>query len=904
MKIFKKSFRRGIRQKVFIITLVPLMAMTLILAGYFISTRVADNETALVERGQTMSRLMAAAAEFGIISELTPQLRALSKGPIQENDVIDVIFLNAQGNLIYRSTDFTYSLIPRPTPSYTHQGDHWLFSTPVIATGILVDDSFEYSEDRAPEILGWVVIAISSKSMRERQLDIINNSLILSIIGLLITFIIAARVGHTLTDPIIRLTNLVGELQKGKLSARAPERSDAEIGSLERGINLLAERVQASNQLLESQVDKATQRLRKTMQYLETQNHALHKARERADQANLAKDEFLARMSHELRTPLTSVLGFTNLLKQTELSFEQQEHCRIISQTSTMLLAIIDDILDFAKLQSNAIRLEMIPFSLEDCIHSAIEMQAQSAATKGLELVYEVGDDIPAVMLGDPMRLRQIATNLIGNAIKFTEQGHIIVNLKSTGSEAGQLGFELSVLDSGIGISKEQEAHLFSAFSQADSSITRRFGGSGLGLVIVRKLLELMDGEIRLNSVVGQGTEFICTLSCQQTSQTLPGSKPRSLAHTTELIVFDSHHNSLQALCHTAQTSVGKITACGSLQNLREHISHTSGVNNGLIFGLSANPEIAAQQKRSIPEIFSSFKGNIMLLVPSLNNDVTNMTQVKNHHNITVLTKPLRRINLNKWLSNAHSGTDKVTSQLPKLSSGTQVMIAEDNDFNRLLLKRILNMAGAEVLEALNGLQAIDVALKHRPDIILMDVHMPRIDGIEASRKIRQQLPQVPIIALTANVISSEEQALSDAGVNRIEYKPINDTRLLNSMRLLLKQDTGALPPARPHDEPSATNLSDYKLSPQDLHAELMRQLSALQQGFSQQNSKQLRNHAHQLTGLAGLFELPALELASSDFHEAVKEGDTRASWQYLWRLQRLIEHQQYQDEMTDQEES
>lgn len=900
MSLLKNGFGKGIRLKVFTITLVPLLVMTLILAGYFISTRIADNETALVERGATMSRLMAAAAEFGIISELTPQLKALSKGPIQEADVKDVIFLNAQGQLIYRSTDIDFQLIPRPSPTYNRQNGYWLFATPVMATGILIDDSPEYAEQQSPQILGWVVIAISSEPMRQRQLDIIANSLILLLIGILVTFIVAARVGHTLTDPIIDLTQLVGKLQQGQLSARATEQSNAEIGSLERGINLLAERVQASNQLLESQVDKATQRLRKTMQYLETQNHALHRARERADQANMAKDEFLARMSHELRTPLTSVLGFTGLLKQTELSFEQQEHCRIISQTSTMLLAIIDDILDFAKLQSNAIHLESIPFNPEECIHSAIEMQAQSAATKGLELIYQVSEDIPPIVLGDPMRLRQVATNLIGNAIKFTEEGHVMVSLKRLETNDNTLRIELSVLDSGIGINQDQQAHLFSAFSQADSSITRRFGGSGLGLVIVRKLLELMEGEIRLNSMEGQGTEFICTLNCLPATSAVAGTPPRPLSHTKELIIFDQHRNSLQVLSKLAHSVVTQITPCRTLQHLSSQLQHTSGSNSSLIFGLSADPDIAHQQKRSIPEIFKGFKGNILLLVPSLNNDVTELTQIQNHHNITVLTKPLRKINLSKWLSHSgtQSGRSQLTSKLPKLTSGTKVLIAEDNDFNRLLLSRIMGTAGASVIEAMNGMQAIQLATEHQPDIILMDVHMPRIDGIEATLQIRQTLPQVPIVALTANVVSSEEQALIHAGVNRIEYKPINDVRLLNTMRLLLKQELGSLPPAaKPHDEKSATDLSNYKLNAADLHAELLRQLTALQEGFSAQDIHKLRNHAHQLTGLAGLFELPALELASIDLTHAVKKADIRNSWHCLWRLQRLIEHHQYNDE-------
>ncbi|WP_432471048.1 ATP-binding protein [Amphritea sp. HPY] len=895
-----KLRQQGIRQQVLLLTLLPLVFMTLVLSGYFVSTRISDTEATLIERGETMSRLMAKASEFGLISGLTHQLNALSEGPILEQDVADVIFLDNKQKLLFRSNSFEFRLQPGNTPLHRHEGDFWLFATPVLTSGILVQDSPEYpAADKDRQLLGWVIVALSTETIQARQNQIITNSLVLLFAVLFVTFLVAVRFAEALTGPIIRLTNTVQKLQQGDLGARTITDSSAELGSLQRGINELAERVQTSNQVLESQVDKATQRLRKTMQHLETQNIALQRARQKADQANLAKDEFLARMSHELRTPLTSVLGFTGMLRQTELTFEQQEHCRIINQTSNMLLSIIDDILDFAKLQSDAITLERIQFNPENVIHEAIEMQSQSAATKGLELAFLADASLPHEILGDPTRIRQIATNLISNAIKFTEQGQVIIRLDLAATDADSIVIQLSVKDSGIGVTDEQQKHLFNAFSQADSSITRRFGGSGLGLVIVQKLVKLMQGQVQFSSTPGAGTEVICSFSCKSTPQNAQLISISSFNQNTDLIIFDRHPASLESLVNLVTPFTSKLHPCATLQSLEENLTSIDSNQSSLIFGLSANHDIAHQQKLKIPALFSAFKGNILLLAPAVNAEINQLIDIRNHQKVAVTSKPLRRSLLNKWLSHARLDVQENRKQLQRkiFSPETHIVIAEDNDFNRLLLRKIIEATGATVSEARTGKEALQLVNQQAPDAVLMDVHMPVMDGIEATARIREIHSQLPIIALTANVISSEEHALRQAGVSRIEYKPINDKKLINLLKLLCKTtpESGNKPDFE--NEHAPTNLSQYQLSKQDLQLELTQQLKALQQGFTEHNMILMQDHTHQLTGLAGLLELPELELCSCELNDAVKQKDSKAIWQLLWRLERLIKHQQYLDE-------
>ncbi|RTE66739.1 response regulator [Amphritea opalescens] len=893
--IDNKYFKYGIRQQVLLITLIPLVLMTLVLAGYFISTRVDDNKTALIERGETMSRLLAQASEFGLISGLTHQLEALSQGPTQEDDVADVIFSDTTGEILYRAETFTLHLDLKMQPSHHLGDDIWLFTTPVTTQGIVIGDSPETKSTQAEqELLGWVTVAMSTKPMHQRESFIVTNSLLILLGGLIGTFIIAARFAERLAKPVINLTSVVKKLEEGQLDARVDTQSYAELGLLENGINLLAEQVQSSKLVLESQVEKATAQLRQTMHNLEVQNSALEFARQHADQANRAKDNFLARMSHELRTPLTSILGFTNMLRQTDLSFEQLEHCRIINQTSTMLLSIIDDILDFAKLQSDAITLEQVSFNPELVIFEALEMQSQSAAAKGLELAYQIDEAAYEDVLGDPTRLRQIATNLISNAIKFTDSGQILVFLQVIEEDAENKKMRLCIRDTGIGITDEQQTLLFNAFAQADSSITRRFGGSGLGLVIVQKLVELMQGQVELNSQWGKGTQVCCDFMVKVNPQ--PSLEQTIQSAQNEVIIFDRHPESLTSLCDIARPLTAKVHACATLQSLEKTLAQVQEQSSALIFGLSANPDIANQQKLKIAGLFSSFKGNILLLMPALTGNVSEYTQLGNFPHLTIKSKPLHRTALKRWLGCAITNSDQQqpSSNTQSLLAETTAVIAEDNDFNRLLLRKILESAGATVIEASNGQQALSRIHEVQPDIVIMDVHMPVMDGIEATREARKSFPQLPIVALTADVITSEEQALRQAGVSQIEYKPINDSRLLKLLANLCRENK-PLDMNNFDEEPAeTTNLIKYKLSKEDLHEELSTQINSLHQAFSRTDLKGIRDHSHQLTGLAGLCELPELENCSIELNEAAKAGGLREIWQVLWRLERLITHQQY----------
>lgn len=758
----------SIRHRVLLLSIIPMLLLATILGSYFIYTRLDDNTNKLIERGQLMVDLLASAAEFGVISGNEYQLRILSQKTRNSHaEVLDILFYDEQFQLLHRSDQFAVNLRP-DSPPLQSSGELWTFLSPIFSSSLLWENNPELNiHVSPPEQIGWVAVVLSAQSNIKARQEMLRNSLLLIGLGLILTFILASRFGRRITQPIRSLSQVVKRLEAGHLDTRAATAYSAgELGLLARGINRLAARIQASSLEQERQIQHATRQLTSTLRHLERQNEELTIARREADKANRSKDEFLARMSHELRTPLTSVVGFSRLLEQTEQTAEQRHYCSIINQTSSLLLSIIDDILDFSRLQSEAIQLEQIPFEPSACFRNLLQMQAPMAQEKGLRLTSELDPELPPALLGDPTRIGQILTNLLSNAIKFTDRGEVRFQVK-TQRLADKCTLYFRVQDTGIGITRQQQKHLFQAFSQADNTISRRFGGSGLGLVIAHRLTQLMGGEIRLNSIPGRGTcvHLRLTLPLTEATPTVPAPHPAG--------------SSGQA---------------------------TSGY------------------------------------------------------------------------------------QLP---CRLRVLLAEDNEFNRLLLNRVLTRAGADVIEARTGVEALQTFRQRPVDMVLMDVHMPQMDGISASRAIRQQTPSLPIIALTANVMTHEHEALLQAGVNDILLKPVD----LSTLFRIMSRHCPA-PDSAPETEADNTKAHIPALlehiDTEALHTELQHQADALSQAVCNRQITTIRAHAHQLLGLAALYQLPELEAVVAELHQAAVAEDLRRCWKYSHRLGRLIRNSQY----------
>nr|WP_067291538.1 response regulator [Marinobacterium profundum] len=868
----------GIRQRVLMISLLPMVLFALVLGGYFISTRIDDTQFSMLERGQSISRLLASASEFGLLLGNHELLRNLGKGVSQEPDVADVVFLDERFELITRSRAFELHLKPQG-PFVYRENNHWYFAEPVQVTGISFQDFPEYPDAKNRlDTIGWVIIILSNDQTRSRQLSILITGLLLMLGTFGITCVMALRFGSRITQPIQGLSHVVERLQDGQLDTRAEVSYTGELRTLARGINRMAARIQESSSIMESKVDSTSKTLRSTLNHLETKNRELELARFKADTANLAKDEFLARMSHELRTPMTSVLGFARLLDETNTNNEQREYTRIINQTSTALLSIIDDILDLSKLESNAIKLEQIPLNLEDLLLDVLEMQAPPAHHKGLELVLHYAQEIPDTLLGDPTRLRQILINLVANAIKFTEKGEVQLFVEAENLDRHHSILRIRVEDSGIGIAENQKGKLFKAFTQADTSITRRFGGSGLGLVITQRLISLMDGTIKLSSELNKGTQISLAIPFthgEQIAKPLPETRPEC----GPILLFEPHpamRKSLQTLLFHQHMKID--TALNF-----DDFCRRAGQYDSLIWGDSPGMS-NAQFQVLLQQLRQSYSARLVILCAN------GSSQFQLDEQTLIVHKPVRTRNLLRALNTMTQ--DPVIEEIggaktPAEKSpctGLDVLIAEDNDLNRLLITKILSRAGIRSREATSGVEVLEQVTKKAPDLILMDVHMPRMDGIEATRRLRRTYPELPIIALTANVVPREHQALQNAGITKIMFKPINEQELLTAVK---RHCSPA--PTRPAPQAAVDKDASPLLSYAQIQQEIQRQLDACQQGVLSRDAAKMRHHAHQLLGISGLYDWPEFEALTADFHQCVIDGHgQRKLWQSLWRLQRL----------------
>ncbi len=364
--------------------------------------------------------------------------------------------------------------------------------------------------------------------MRLQQYKEVFVSTLLLLLCMCIAILFAYRLMRDVTGPIRNMVNTVDRIRRGQLDSRVEGFMLGELQMLKNGINSMAMSLTAYHEEMQQNIDQATSDLRETLEQMEIQNVELDLAKKRAQEAARIKSEFLANMSHELRTPLNGVIGFTRQMLKTELSVTQADYLQTIERSANNLLSIINDVLDFSKLEAGKLVLEHIPFSLRDTLDEVIVLLAPSAHEKGLELTLDVHNDVPDQVIGDSLRLQQVITNLLGNAVKFTETGNIDIRIEQRNQLAHQVELEVQIHDTGIGISERQQSQLFQAFRQADASISRRHGGTGLGLVITQKLVKEMGGDICFHSQLNRGSTFWfhITLDLNEDMLSLPPSLP------------------------------------------------------------------------------------------------------------------------------------------------------------------------------------------------------------------------------------------------------------------------------------------------------------------------------------------------------------------------------------------
>lgn len=777
---------KGIRARILIAILMPLFILALLLAVYVVTVRVDDARANLEARGLTFAQYVVTASEFNLLIGNHTELQAFADTQVKATNLLKAMALvDKQGKIVAQSGEPSELLalehcLERPANCQDAANHRFFFDQPILSTGISIAGNPELNpsqtSNNTPDNIGRLIFFYDSQPLADLQTSLLINGLTLTTIAALFAAIIALLFSHGLIRPIERMSSVVNAIQAGDLSARTKPSSSGELLELEHGINTMAEQVQLANENLQYEVEQATKELLHTLKELQEKNTALVAAREQAEEAGRAKDLFLAKMSHELRTPLTSIIGYLSLLEKTTAPEKREVYSKIINQASSMLLRTIDDILDYIRLEKGEIRLESINFDLPSCLRNVAALQAPVAEKKQLKLQCIIENSVPNFTTGDPARLAQIVTNLLSNAIKFTSQG--FVELRASALETqGITELKLTVKDSGIGVPKEQQAKLFQPFVQAEESISRRFGGSGLGLSIIRHLVDVMGGSITMNGDTGKGLEV---------------------------------------------TVILKLSHCSQLE-----------------------PEHSTLPEKSIDS----------------------------------------------------------TKQDKK-----RVLLVEDDDLTRELLLTCLEVENCVVSEAADAFVALNIVRKDKDfDLVLMDVHLPKMDGIALATLLHERNPQLPIYAITANVTGTEEQELKLAGVKQVLYKPLSTVVL----RKLLSSPGSVITPIT-----LTTDISKHSINQGEAASELIiprgfesneiivefkKLLNLVKAGLEKKDSKTTQDASHKLLGAARMFSRGIFVETIEKLESSARTGNKITTKHYLHQadlaLSKLIESNKEIDE-------
>ena len=792
----------SLRARMLILILAPTLMIGLLLSSFFVihrynqlQSQLADSGTSIIEPLATISAYAITHRQMDTIPALINTLHRRHSAIIRTISVFDA------RNQLLATTNVrnNVTLQPLSGDALAHNKLHLHYTNDALILHMpIVNDSEFMPGGTTPVLpgtaipLGYLVIELDTSTIRLQQYQEIFIAALLLLLSLGAAVIFAYRLMRDVTTPIRNMVDTVDRIRRGQLDSRVEGYMLGELDMLKNGINSMAMSLTAYHEEMQQNIDQATYDLRETLEQMEIQNVELDLAKKRAQEAARIKSEFLANMSHELRTPLNGVIGFTRQTLKTPLNTTQTDYLLTIERSANNLLNIINDVLDFSKLEAGKLVLEDIPFSLHSTLDDVVMLLAHTAHEKGLELTLSIQNDVPEQFVGDPLRIQQIITNLLGNAIKFTEQGNIDIRVEKRRQESHQVQLEVQIRDTGIGIAELQQSQLFQAFRQADTSISRRHGGTGLGLVITQRLVKEMGGDISFQSQLNKGSTFWFHITLPLNPHAMPTEPAYTMLQGKHLAYVEYHPIAAQATLDILSQTPLIVSYSPTFEQLPE------GEFDILLLG------IPVQYRNTLldytPRLRDICRRSpcVILALPSLAQ--MDAEQLKTFGVHACLSKPLAASRLLPLLQDStlfqlsflpddaasHQSVVRHPARLP-----LSVMAVDDNPANLKLIGTLLEEQVETIILCESGQDAIAQAELNQFDVILMDIQMPGMDGICASELIRQ-IPHhatTPIIAVTAQTMTGEREHLLRSGMDDYLAKPIDEQMLKSVLTRHARQD-------------------------------------------------------------------------------------------------------------------
>lgn len=787
--------KKSLKVWVILLSVVPTILISSVILSYFSYQRYVEIDKLLIERSQAIIEPLAMAiTPFIVDKKINSVQRLINITHRSQSKIIrNITIFDNKNNTIATSNHHENPqqmqrndniTIPVKT-KYVKSNDFIIFRTPI----------FYEDNDRSidtpltngtKKVIGYLAARVDFNQVNHDQQQQLIMVIAIIISVTLITVFCVVRLVNKVTAPITLMLLSVEKIREGKLESRINGALIGELNLLKNGINAMAQSLCDNREEMQGNIDQATIDLRESLEKFEIHNVEMDIEKRKAQEANKVKSQFLANMSHELRTPLNAVIGFTRQLLKTPLSNTQRDYLQTIERSSANLLAIINDILDFSKLDAGKVVIEKIPFSINETVEETMSLLAPSAHKKNVELSLKVAHQIPDSLIGDALRIKQILINLASNAIKFTDRGSvnididIDIDIKNEDINDSLVTIKVSVNDTGIGMGVEQQEQIFEAFGQADKSVTRLYGGTGLGLVISQRLVVEMNGDIGFISDAKRGSTFWFTFQCEvnpipdKSKLVVPSLKNR------HILYFEQHTHSRIATSEILESWQMQVTAVKSLEQVTNALLQDTQFDYALI-GHDVKPAALTELK----QLICSLKHHIPSIHLAINSNSPNLQEALISIGVrSCLSKPLTIRRLSQALAPQSINANLYLNEVPVSKVAIKVLAVDDNDANLKLIRTLLLEQVTEVITAINGKEALQLCKDEKFSLIFMDVQMPIMDGISASTHIKNQTlnKSTPIIAVTAHALSGEKDKLLQQGFDSYLAKPIDESMLRHSI--------------------------------------------------------------------------------------------------------------------------